>query len=309
MSGVTPAVVDRAASTRHAGRNTIHAGVVQHPRQPALEARALTKRYATGRGDCVAYSGVDLTVHRGELLCLLGASGCGKSSLLLTLAGLYPATAGEVRLDGRRVEGPDPRMSLIFQDACLLPWLDARHNVAFGLKFDQPSQGARRDLMERSDEALSRVGLKGFEARYPYQLSGGMAQRVALARALVRRPEILCMDEPFGALDAITRLEMQQLLRVLILEQSYTALLVTHDLDESVLLADRVVLMGGTPSGIFKEWTIDIPHPREEYPKLVGEIRLEILRELAQVCADRRIRAPAAMAFNRRANDVTEGER
>ena len=289
MSGRTPAVVDRAAWARRAVRRTVHGGAEQNLRPPVLEARALAKRYTTGRGDCVAYSGIDLTVHRGELVCLLGASGCGKSSLLLTLAGLYPATAGEVRLDGRRVESPDPRMSLIFQDPCLLPWLDARHNVAFGLKFDQPSSGVSHRLMERSDEALSRVGLKGFEERYPYQLSGGMAQRVALARALVRRPEILFMDEPFGALDAITRLEMQQLLRALILEQSYTALLVTHDLDEAVLLADRVVLMGGRPSGIVKEWTIDIPHPREDHPKPVGEIRLEILRELAQVCADRRI--------------------
>ncbi|BCA52993.1 ABC transporter ATP-binding protein [Nitrospira sp. KM1] len=256
--------------------------------QPVLAAKSLTKHYETSRGTVAAFERIDLTVSKGELVCLLGASGCGKSSLLLTLAGLYRATSGEVRLYGRRLDGPDPTVSLIFQDPCLLPWLNARHNAAFGLRFNHSRHVTRRETIERTDDALQRVGLHGCELRYPAQLSGGMAQRVSLARALVRRSELLLLDEPFGALDAITRLEMQQLLRSLIHEQACTAVLITHDIDEALLLANRVLLMGGSPGRICHEWVVDIPHPREEHPRPLGELRLDVFRELAHTLAGQR---------------------
>lgn len=211
-----------------------------------LRARGLSTIYdIRGKTHFVAFSGIDLEVYRGELLVLVGASGCGKSSFLHTIAGLTPRHAGTVELDSEFLTGSDPRLAVVFQDPVLLPWLTVRQNIEFGLRLrSAPVSPEERE--RRVAEAMADVGLLKFENTYPSQLSGGMAQRVALARSLVRKPAILLLDEPFGALDAVTRRDMQHLLQRIIRTHHSTALLVTHDVDEAVHLADRVILMGRT---------------------------------------------------------------
>ena len=239
------------------------------------------------------FSGVSLAVAEREIVCLLGGSGCGKSTLLRVLAQLERPTAGTVRLRGTPLTAPHPRMGLVFQQPSLLPWLDASRNVGFGLDFKhQPAlpAGARA---ARVDAALAAVGLTGQGALYPAQLSGGMAQRVALARALAREPELLLADEPFSALDAITRAQMQELLVEVVHRWHAAALLVTHDIDEAILVGDRIVLMGGAPGCILESWTVDIARPREAHPAAVTALRLQILQALRAA----RTPAPAAEPF------------
>ncbi|MGA3127167.1 MAG: ABC transporter ATP-binding protein [Candidatus Korobacteraceae bacterium] len=212
-----------------------------------LRVLGLSTMYAVrGKAPFLAFSGVDVEIRRGELLVLVGASGCGKSSLLQTIAGLTQRRAGTVQLESELLTGPDPRLAVVFQDPVLLPWLTARQNVDFGLQL-RSVPVSPEERKRRVAEAIADVGLTRFERAYPSQLSGGMAQRVALARALVRKPAILLLDEPFGALDAVTRRDMQRLLQRIIRTHHSTAMLVTHDVDEAVHLADRVILMGRTP--------------------------------------------------------------
>jgi NitT/TauT family transport system ATP-binding protein len=211
-----------------------------------LHVLGLSTVYAVrGKTPFLAFSGVDVEVYRGELLVLVGASGCGKSSFLHTIAGLTPRRAGTVQLESEFLTGPDPRLAVVFQDPVLLPWLTVRQNIEFGLRL-RSSPVSPEERKRRVAEAIADVGLIRFEKAYPSQLSGGMAQRVALARALVRKPSILLLDEPFGALDAVTRRDMQRLLQHIVRTHHSTALLVTHDVDEAVRLADRVILMGRT---------------------------------------------------------------
>jgi len=219
------------------------------PADVLLRVRGLSARYALrGKEAFTAFSRVDLEVSCGELLVLVGASGCGKSSLLHTIAGLTPRHAGSVHLGSEALCGPDPRLAVVFQDPALLPWLNVWQNIEFGLRLrSAPISSAERE--RRVAQAIADVGLVRFEKTHPSQLSGGMAQRVALARALVRKPAILLLDEPFGALDAVTRADMQRLLQRIVRTHRATALLVTHDVDEAVRLADRVILMGRTPQG------------------------------------------------------------
>lgn len=223
---------------------------------------------------------VSLSVRKREIVALLGGSGCGKSSLLKVLAGLQPAQSGDIRFLGAPLNSPHPRAALIFQHASLLPWLNVRENVRFGLNFahqpkiDQPIQD------ERITQAIEAVGLSGRDKAFPSELSGGMAQRVALARALARQPELLFADEPFSALDAITRAEMQSLLVDLVHRWHTAVLLVTHDIDEALLVADRILLMGGQPGQITHEWVLDLPHPREQHTEVLTRLRLEILTAL-----------------------------
>lgn len=192
--------------------------------------------------------GIDLRVRAGEFVAVLGASGCGKSTLLRLVAGLDRPTAGEIRIGAQTVTDCDPRCAVVFQEPRLLPWKSVAQNVALGARgvpnADSPAQ------------MLERVGLAGTEEAWPHQLSGGMAQRVALARAFVRKPAVLLLDEPFAALDAFTRLQMGDLLRETVRDRSRTVLLVTHDVDEAMRLADRIVLLGGSPAGITAEFTV-----------------------------------------------------
>ncbi|MEG3437765.1 ABC transporter ATP-binding protein [Pannus brasiliensis CCIBt3594] len=248
-----------------------------------LTVRGLEKRYSTRRHSLTVFEDINLRVRSGEVVCLLGASGCGKSTLLATIAGLQSADRGEIVLHSRPLNGPDPRISIVFQSPALLPWLTVWRNVAFGLKLRRMPPIEREELRERVHTALYSVKLAGFERAYPHQLSGGMAQRVALARALARRPSLLLLDEPFSALDAITRLEMQKLLLEAIDLHHSTVLLVTHDIDEALLVGDRVLLMARHPVGIRREWTIPIPKPRFEGSRVLGDLRMEILQELARV--------------------------
>ena len=242
-----------------------------------LEARGLS--YAHGAAGPV-FSHLSLSIRRREIVALLGGSGCGKSTLLRVLAGLERPATGEVRFLDTVQAAPHPRSALVFQQASLLPWLKLADNVGFGLDFAHQPQTAKAARDERIKAAIAAVGLAGREGAYPAQLSGGMAQRTALARALARQPELLFADEPFSALDAITRAEMQSLLVDVVHRWHTAALLVTHDIDEAILVADRIVLMGGRPGRLVHEWTVDIPRNREDHPEAVGALRLAILGAL-----------------------------
>lgn len=234
-----------------------------------------------GYSDSTAiFNDVSLRVNKREIVCLLGGSGCGKSTLLRVLAGLARANSGSVSFLGNTVLEPHPRTALIFQQASLLPWLDVAGNASFGLDFTRQPQIDIATRKQRIAQAIEAVGLRGHEHVFPAQLSGGMAQRVALARALAREPELLFADEPFSALDAITRSEMQALLVDLVHRWHTAVLLVTHDIDEAILVADRILLMGGQPGRIVHEWDVHIPRPREDYANDVSQLRLEILAAL-----------------------------
>lgn len=240
-----------------------------------IVASDVTLRYAS-RG---VLNGVDLSVAPGELVALLGPSGCGKSSLLRIIAGLTRTTSGTIRVDGETVDGPRPEVALAFQDPCLLPWLTVERNVGFGLSFARQPQLTRARRKERVTNALTAVGLERARHSLPSQLSGGMAQRAALARCLAREPRALLLDEPFGALDEVTRADMQQLLIAAVRNTGASALLVTHDIDEALLVADRIVLLGnrGTQVG---RWAVELPQPRHTQVRALGELRISILQAL-----------------------------
>ncbi|MBV7501480.1 ABC transporter ATP-binding protein [Achromobacter sp. ACM05] len=245
---------------------------------PVLQARGLALRYPGADG--AVFDGVDLDLARGEVVAVLGASGAGKSSLLRVLAGLQPATAGTLLMEGAPLTGVHPRVAVAFQDPSLLPWLSLERNVSFGLEFKH--QPALTDAQRRARvaQAIDEVGLAHARHLRPAQLSGGMAQRTALARCLARQPSVLLLDEPFGALDEVTRGDMQELLRKVVADFETAAVLITHDIDEALLLADRIVLLGGTPGRILGVWQVDLPQPRADLLPEMGALRLEILTRL-----------------------------
>jgi NitT/TauT family transport system ATP-binding protein len=221
---------------------------------------------------------IGLDVEPGGFVALLGPSGCGKSTLLRLVAGLEPPDAGRIAVDGVRIAGPDPSRLLVFQDPTLYPWRTVRGNVALGLE----ARGLGRARVARADAALRLVGLDGFADVYPHQLSGGMAQRAALARALVNEPRLLLLDEPLGKLDALTRLAMQAEILRLWQEARFSALLVTHDVEEALVLAERVIVLSDRPAAIRADITVGLPYPRHrDDPELVRR-RREILGILGQ---------------------------
>ena len=218
---------------------------------------------------------INLTVHDGEFICLVGPSGCGKSTLLNTMAGFLSPTSGTIRIDNEPVTGPDARRIFVFQERGVFPWLTVEGNIGFGL-FKLPR--AERD--ERIAYYIKMVGLEGFEETYPNELSGGMKQRLEVARALAVNPDMLFLDEPFGALDSITRLIMRgELLRIWHAERK-TIIFVTHDIDEAVQLADRVVILNSRPASIQQIVDIDIPHPRDLSSPRYLELRDGILQQI-----------------------------
>jgi sulfonate transport system ATP-binding protein len=223
---------------------------------PSLLLRGVTKTYDPAAP--LVLGGIDLAVRRGEILAIVGGSGCGKSTLLRLIAGLDTPTQGEVLVEGESVRGPHPAIGLVFQEPRLLPWLSVAQNVEFGL------QDLARDERERRvADALERVGLSAQAAAWPHQLSGGQAQRAALARALVTRPKVLLLDEPFSALDALTRADLQDHLLDLWGFDRPTLVLVTHDIEEALVLADRVVTLRAHPGRIEDEQEVTLPRPRD----------------------------------------------
>jgi NitT/TauT family transport system ATP-binding protein len=250
---------------------------------PKVEVVGLTKRFDGDRGKSVlALDGASLKLADNEFVSLVGTSGCGKSTLLSIVAGLQHQTEGQVLVDGRPVDGPGRDRGVVFQTYTLFPWLTAQKNVEFALRGEGMSAAERRDIAR---EQLALVGLDGFADARPTELSGGMKQRVAIARALAYRPQILLMDEPFGALDALTRQLMQELLTRVWEQHRLTVLFVTHDVEEAVYISDRVLVMTNRPGRIKKEVTVDLPRPRSydmlaspEFGVLYGEV-LESIRE------------------------------
>lgn len=221
----------------------------------------LSKTYNPGSVNAVeAVDGVDLTISHGEFVSIVGPSGCGKSTLLEIIAGLTPKSSGSIEIGGREVTGPRPEVGVVFQEYSLFPWRTVTRNAEFGLEVMGVDKDERR---RRAQEMLDLVGLDGFESAYPDELSGGMQQRVALARTLAADPDILLMDEPFGALDEQTRMYMgEELLRIWS-ETDKTVVFITHSLQESVLLSDRVAVMSDRPGTIRAEVEIDLERPRD----------------------------------------------
>ncbi len=216
---------------------------------------------------------IDFAVGAGELVALLGPSGCGKSTLLRLVAGLDKPSEGTIRARGREVEGPDPSRLIVFQDPTLFPWRNVWDNVALGLE----AQGRHHTQHGRVDATLGLVGLSGFAKAFPHQLSGGMAQRVALARALVNDPDLLVLDEPLGRLDSLTRISMQGEILRLWHEAGFTCLLVTHDIEEALLMATRVIVLSDRPARIKAIVTVDRPYPRHRDDGKLVALRRDIL--------------------------------
>ncbi|MFQ5886351.1 MAG: ABC transporter ATP-binding protein [Anaerolineae bacterium] len=240
----------------------------------ALAIKAVTKRF----GDLLVFEDLSLTVGDREFLCLIGPSGCGKTTLLRLVANLEPMTSGQILLNGKPIHEVGDAIGFVFQEYALFPWRTVKSNIEFGLEIKGGDKGGRDEAVQRY---VDLVGLTGFEDYYPKQLSGGMKQRVALARELAHGPRIILMDEPFAALDALTRNAMQTELLRIWWKMRKTVLFVTHNVDEAVFLADRVAVMSCRPSRIIKSVPVTLPRPRSRTSPEVNRIRDLILSLLA----------------------------
>jgi NitT/TauT family transport system ATP-binding protein len=245
--------------------------------QDLLTIRGVTKRFTVGDDEVEALAPVDLAIPKGELVCMIGASGCGKSTLLRIIAGFEEPTTGEVAIDGKPVTGPGSDRGMVFQDYALFPWMTVRQNISFG-----PRQRhlPREEIEKTTDEFVRMVGLERFADRYPNQLSGGMKQRVAIARVLANNANILLMDEPFGALDALTREQLQNELLQIWKRTGVTTIFVTHSVEEAVLLADRVLVMSAGPGRIDSDFRIDLARPRDVSSPEFNALRRDVARRL-----------------------------
>ncbi|TFV59847.1 ABC transporter ATP-binding protein [Geodermatophilus sp. DF01-2] len=246
---------------------------------PVVSIRGVSKRFATTGDDVVALTDVDLAVAPGEFVCLIGPSGCGKSTLLNLVGGLLPPTAGRVEIGGRPVTGPPSEVGMMFQKPVLLEWRTVRENVLLPVEARNGRKGAKA-ARGRADELLGRVGLGEFEERYPNELSGGMQQRAAICRMLIGDPDVLLLDEPFGALDELTRERLNLELAKIVSGTDKAALLVTHNIIEGVFLSDRVVVMSARPGRIVDVVDVPLPRPRclevvttPEFTALVARVR------------------------------------
>ena len=238
-----------------------------------LEVRGVSHAFALEKRVLPVLEDIGFVAEPGDFIALLGPSGCGKSTLLRLVAGLEPPTKGQLLVNGQEITGTDPSRTIMFQDPTLFPWRTVRGNAQLGPE----ARGTLQANARRIEEALSLVGLAGFADAYPHQLSGGMAQRASLARALVNEPKVLMLDEPLGKLDSLTRLAMQREIVALWERERFTALLVTHDVEEALLLADRVLVLSDRPARIRADIRVDRPRPRRrDDPGLVA-LREEIL--------------------------------
>jgi len=242
-----------------------------------LTIRGVTKRFAVGDGEVEALAPVDLSIPKGEFVCMIGASGCGKSTLLRIIAGFEEPTTGSVAMYGKAITGPGSDRGMVFQDYALFPWMTVRENISFGLR---QRHLPREEIVGTADEFIRMVGLERFADRYPNQLSGGMKQRVAIARVLANNASILLMDEPFGALDALTREQLQNELLQIWKRTGVTTIFVTHSVEEAVLLADRVLVMSAGPGRIDSDFRIDLPRPRDVSSPEFNALRRDIARRL-----------------------------
>jgi ABC-type nitrate/sulfonate/bicarbonate transport system ATPase subunit len=254
------------------------------PRQTRLAIRSVTKRFAVGDDEIEALARVDLTIREGELVCMIGASGCGKSTLLRLIAGFEEPTTGHVEVNGKPITGPGSDRGMVFQDYALFPWMTVRQNIGFGPRQRSPS---RHEVDAIASEFVRLVGLERFADRYPSQLSGGMKQRVAIARVLANDANILLMDEPFGALDALTREQLQHELLQIWARTRVTIVFVTHSVEEAVLLGDRVLVMSAGPGRIENDIAIDLPRPREVSSVEFNAVRRDVARRLTSHIAPR----------------------
>ncbi|MFC7529872.1 ABC transporter ATP-binding protein [Actinoplanes sp. GCM10030250] len=248
-----------------------------------LEVKGLRKVYRSGSREVEALRDLTFTVQSGEMVCLVGPSGCGKTTLLRCVSGLLDPTGGDVKVNGKAVDGPPPGMAVVFQEygRSLFPWMSVRDNVELPLKQKGVGRARRKQLVEQS---LDAVGLTGTAAAFPWQLSGGMQQRVAIARAVAYEPQTLLMDEPFAAVDAQTRADLEDLVRRLWKRLNVTILFVTHDIDESVYLGQRVVMLSSSPTVVQDELTIDLPDERDQLhtradPKFI-ELRTRVYEQI-----------------------------
>ncbi|WP_180042179.1 ABC transporter ATP-binding protein [Acinetobacter sp. YH12218] len=245
-----------------------------YARPVILEAKKLTQSFKHGKTERTILNQLDLKIHKREFICVIGPSGCGKSTFSRIVAGLDPYSSGELLVDGQAIEGPSPERGMVFQGYTLFPWKTVKENVMFGPLM----KGASNASAESSArEWIDIIGLEKYQDQYPHQLSGGMKQRVAIARALVNEPKILLMDEPFGALDPHTRQKMQKHLMDLWQNIDITIIFVTHDMDEAILLADRIVALKANPGEIKEIIEVDLPRPRN--PELMLSTEFKQLRE------------------------------
>jgi NitT/TauT family transport system ATP-binding protein len=254
-------------------------------KRPPLIVRGVTKRFSIGDDEIEALARIDVTIDAGQFVCLIGASGCGKSTLLRVVAGFEEPTTGDVSSEGKPITGPGSDRGMVFQDYALFPWMTVRQNIGFGPRQrDLP----RQEIEATTEEFLKLVGLERFADRYPSQLSGGMKQRVAIARVLANNASTLLMDEPFGALDALTREQLQGELQQIWTRTGVTVIFVTHSVEEAVLLADRVLVMSAGPGRIVNDITIDLPRPRDVSSPEFNAVRRDVARRLTSHLAPKR---------------------
>ena len=247
-----------------------------------LKIDNVVKEYVGNKGKTIALNGVSLDIKENEFICVVGPSGCGKSTLLNIIAGLLEPTSGAVYLDGKKIEGTGVERGVVFQGYALFPWRTVLRNVMFGLEMKRMPKDQAEKIAKKYIKA---VGLEGFEHAYPKELSGGMRQRVAIARAYAADPEVLLLDEPFGALDAQTRVQLQSELLNTWEHEKKTCFFITHDVDEAIILAQRVIIMSARPGRIKKIVDIDIPYPRTQATKTDPrflELKTEIWNEVYQ---------------------------
>ena len=247
------------------------------PLRGELTIHDLDKSFVIGGAPRAVLEDINLTVRPGEFVSIVGASGCGKSTLLRLIVGLDSEYSGEIRLDGERIATTSLDRGIVFQDHRLFPWMTLEQNIELALLNTDTPRARRAQIVA---EHIALVGLTGFETAYPHQLSGGMAQRAAIARALVTEPKVLLLDEPLGALDALTRVHVQTELQRIWMAQRSTMVMVTHDVEEALYLGDRVIVMSPHPGRILRIVEVDLPHPRDRRSALLHRLKDEILAEL-----------------------------